>query len=935
MNYNYASAKIMSSLKGIFVFKVIVRLVLVLVILNLVKSAKAQLPALIGSTTVSASGAGVSGKPTNITWNIPSGKNRMMIISMYFERHHDGTGNNYPSTPSWNSSIPLKVGGITFNVLSGYHSYYVASGATDPTIANFSADLLVYRFRDAAGLPTGPTSFDFSAIKDPLYAGDDAIINIAVFENVAQTGPPLLASGYQAGLLSATNLLTQTASAYTPVPIGRSSNEILYLANSGLTQNKNIIVSSGWTNVQNVIKTNSAGTSFSPGASAPINEPDGVASQMAYRFLSSGNPSITYDRSATPPNVYTHSIIGLMHALLPLAKPSITGTVYSDMDGPTNINGVVTNAGGLYVNAIDASGNLMYSATVDGSGVFTIPTGVLLEGDSYRLELSKNTGTIGAKAPFKALPTGWSTVGENVDGTSPYVNDGANDGTIIYTLAATNVAGLRYGIKFIDNDNDGIPDATDLDDDNDGILDANENYNCLTNVATPTNPNPTASVTNSGLTIQYTESGANVGTYTDASVGFAGLEPFQGSTITYQFSLPVNNLKLWFADLDNREYLKINYYDENNNRITDLTPYITANVGDSKGLTANASYGLMIDPSRNFTDVSANQYVELTTPFLIKKVEVTFNAVRADGTPYISASQTPEVYIKGLCFQGDTDGDGTTDNLDLDSDNDGCVDALEGGASITASQLVTAVGTVVVGTGSSASNLNLGNTVGNTATTMGVPTVAVTGQAVGTSANANLKDAVCFSLALTADNYSGTAGTAFTTANILTNDLLDASVPVIGASIGQVVIAQSGVWPTGITLNTATGGVNIANTVNGGVYIVNYQVCVNGASPALCQTQTITITVCGKFPLTGTPDSYTKTGISDIAGFAGGWPGNVPNGFIAVESRNKGFVITRVKNVTDIPNAELVEGMLVYDISAACVKLYNGSTWKCLAKDCN
>ncbi len=204
---------------------------------------------------------------------------------------------------------------------------------------------------------------------------------------------------------------------------------------------------------------------------------------------------------------------------------------------------------------------------------------------------------------------------------------------------------------------------------------------------------------------------------------------------------------------------------------------------------------------------------------------------------------------------------------------------------------------------------------------------------MGTAANPSLKDPICYTLVLNPDSYSGSTGTAFTTASILVNDLLDAATPVIGATAGQVTISQSGVWPSGITLNTSTGAVTVANTVLGGIYIVNYQVCINGTSPSSCQTQTITITICGKLPVGGLPDSYTKTGVSDMAGFANAWPGNVPNGFIAIESKNKGFVITRVSSSSAI--ATPVEGMLIYDIAAACVKLYNGTTWNCLQRNCN
>ncbi|WP_131537045.1 hypothetical protein [Pedobacter nototheniae] len=84
------------------------------------------------------------------------------------------------------------------------------------------------------------------------------------------------------------------------------------------------------------------------------------------------------------------------------------------------------------------------------------------------------------------------------------------------------------------------------------------------------------------------------------------------------------------------------------------------------------------------------------------------------------------------------------------------------------------------------------------------------------------------------------------------------------------------------------------------------------------------------------PGETSKTGISDLVGFTGGttgWPANVSNGFIVIESKKKGFVITRVSSSSAITNP--VEGMLIYDIGAACVKLYNGTSWKCLEKDCN
>jgi hypothetical protein len=95
---------------------------------------------------------------------------------------------------------------------------------------------------------------------------------------------------------------------------------------------------------------------------------------------------------------------------------------------------------------------------------------------------------------------------------------------------------------------------------------------------------------------------------------------------------------------------------------------------------------------------------------------------------------------------------------------------------------------------------------------------------------------------------------------------------------------------------------------------------------------TLSCTNPGLFDAAGVPST---TGISNLAGFTGGatgWPANVPNGHVVIESKNKGFVITRVSSSAAIVNP--VEGMLIYDIAAACVKLFNGIIWNCLQKDC-
>ncbi|MBK8723296.1 MAG: hypothetical protein IPL95_13805 [Saprospiraceae bacterium] len=79
--------------------------------------------------------------------------------------------------------------------------------------------------------------------------------------------------------------------------------------------------------------------------------------------------------------------------------------------------------------------------------------------------------------------------------------------------------------------------------------------------------------------------------------------------------------------------------------------------------------------------------------------------------------------------------------FDLDSDGDGCTDALEGGASLVYSDLKTS--TIAGGnTGSNYSgtaNYPVISNLGNVVNTFGIPTIAGSGQTIGTSQNVGQK----------------------------------------------------------------------------------------------------------------------------------------------------------------------------------------------------
>ena len=180
----------------------------------------------------------------------------------------------------------------------------------------------------------------------------------------------------------------------------------------------------------------------------------------------------------------------------------------------------------------------------------------------------------------------------------------------------------------------------------------------------------------------------------------------------------------------------------------------------------------------------------------------------------------------------DTDNDGIPNYLDLDSDGDGCPDAIEGAGSFTDSQLTTASGTIAT----QSINQNFGVAVDAN----GIPTeVGASGQGVGNSQNIMANDCtpICF-------NNPSVTGTGADT-------------------------------KVGITLLKRAGAENADN-----------------------------------------------------------WPMVRKSGHIALESNTQGFVVTRMTTaqltaIKDANNA--VEGMMSYDTDAKCLKIYDGTDWKCFS----
>lgn len=84
----------------------------------------------------------------------------------------------------------------------------------------------------------------------------------------------------------------------------------------------------------------------------------------------------------------------------------------------------------------------------------------------------------------------------------------------------------------------------------------------------------------------------------------------------------------------------------------------------------------------------------------------------------------------------------------------------------------------------------------------------------------------------------------------------------------------------------------------------------------------------------------TIVGITDLGRAEGNgnlnddtsWPMMRKGGWLALESNDKGFVVTRMTTTQITAISAPQEGMIVYDTDAKCLKLYDGTKWSCFTK---
>lgn len=156
------------------------------------------------------------------------------------------------------------------------------------------------------------------------------------------------------------------------------------------------------------------------------------------------------------------------------------------------------------------------------------------------------------------------------------------------------------------------------------------------------------------------------------------------------------------------------------------------------------------------------------------------------------------------------------------------------------------------------------------------------------------------------------------------SDIGFASSNIVAGTINnnKLQLANAAVYNTNVSSKFGTEN-TFANTEHAGIDMGAFEIDCAG-----------TVTCVKPVIATGTP-TQTKVAISTITEHANGWPENINGGALMLDSKNKGFVVTRVQNANDLGTNPDLKGGLVYDEGSKCFKFFDGTKWDCIAKSCD
>jgi hypothetical protein len=303
----------------------------------------------------------------------------------------------------------------------------------------------------------------------------------------------------------------------------------------------------------------------------------------------------------------------------------------------------------------------------DGDGT---PNRLDLDSDGDGCADAVEAGSSTTATSTSAYPTGTDT------NTNGLLNnyEGTTAGTINYTSTYTDFALINAVNACTDTDADGITDVIDIDDDNDGVLDTVESP-CAASLPIPA---PTiagaiadAPSLNSAITYKSISGTQSKAVNQALAYGTTDVVNFSGATgaFSVEFANPLANLDFALADLDQSEAGYLQIYDQDNNLVV-LTANNIAFIGSGVTFTPGTTN------SGSFTSSGFDNAINSTVNY----VRFKFNAltqIKKINIYKTAGANNTWLAFNAACNLLDTDGDGTPNRLDTDSDGDGISDGVE------------------------------------------------------------------------------------------------------------------------------------------------------------------------------------------------------------------------------------------------------------------
>lgn len=508
----------------------------------------------------------------------------------------------------------------------------------------------------------------------------------------------------------------------------------------------------------------------------------------------------------------------------------------------------------------------------------------------------------------------------------PLVYDGGGSSgtrTISVNLNGSTTACSVNVVVEKDTDKDTIPDYLDLDDDNDGILDCIENGfgpNATVNTVFKLNGNA-SQITSNEVRLTPDLQSQEGAAWTYGKIDFAksftvsysayfGTKDAAGAdgiaTIFHNSPQGINatgaaGLGMGAQGIANGIVLEIDTFN-NGTSVGDISNdhgqiWVSNNQSGSGLLTTAADLGNVEDGA--YHNIVVNWNIDTQT------LSYTLDGINAgtytfpQNTPITSYfggvskvyfgytastgaySNDQRVRFNNFCsdlpLELDTDNDGVPNHLDVDSDNDGCADALEGSEFVRRTHI---------------HSLSLATTDTN---------YPYRGQIKVT--------------------YDGT--TTGTPAQIISTSTGANGVPqlvnVAGSNFNSSTNPSNIVGISDNTDGTADIGQDFGSSQDS---LVRDPDCDRCFRPATTAGTTL-------------PTNHGITALARAGGNTGEWPVRVNGAYTVLDAKTKGFVINRVPT-SALTSITGVTGMMVYDTTVNCLKIYDGTSWNCYTKQtCN